>query len=154
MRRIIRKRDIVALLMAIVIALGAFALIKVSLVYSHLSANIKHVEIEANAGRNRWDAEDLKNFDEALQEKADFIEKNRIAGFLASFGSSTPKQLLRFLLIGISVATIPVCGILIYIKCLKIRWYLRRTKVRRKRYRQRRLNRRKRRLVNHGLIKS
>lgn len=154
MRRIIRKRDIVALLMAIVIALGAFALLKTALVYSHLSTVVRFAEIEANYGQNKWNSDDTQSYNESLQRKENFITTNPIAGFLASFGSSTPKQLLRLLILGVSAVIMLGCGVLIYIKCMKLRWYFRHTKVQRRRYRQRSLHRRKRRPVNHGLIKS
>lgn len=147
------QKRIVSLIMAIVIAQVAFQFLRTAIVYSHLSTQVKLAEIEGYAGQNRWDSSDMENYNEAFLEKERFISSNPIAQFLASFGGSTLKQLLRFLIIGLCPVVVIVCCVVCNYQLIKIRMYLRRTKVRRKRYRQRRWQRWMRRL-NQWLGKS
>ena len=144
----IKKRNIFALIMAIVIAQGAFQFLRTAIMYSHLSTRVKFTVIEANEGQHRWDADDLEAYDEAFREKDNFIKDSPMARFLASFGDSTLKQLLRLLLIGLCPVVLFVCYVVCNYQATRIRTYLRRTKVRRRRYRQRRWRRWKRRLIN------
>ena len=142
------KRYIIGLLVCLAIMQACTQFLIVTARYYKLSLAITFANTEANDHRYAWDSDDHKSYEDRCKDKASFIEANPMARFLASFGGSTAKKLLRFLIIGVTPVLAYVAAIICNYSCYRIRTYLRRTKVRRRRYRQRRWRRWKRRLIN------
>lgn len=104
------KKTLVLLLTVMVIALVAGRFLVNTGIYACHSLRIYLIEMDATegywtqSGRVTWDSDHQADYKEAMEKKADFVEKNASATFLSNCGSSATAQILRAVAILAAVA--------------------------------------------------